>query len=194
MRFTVPDDNGMFGLRDVYGKRVYGAEFKNRVFMLSSDIFLNDGFVERVVYSVIEYSTGMTLGMGESKVTALSNARSLIRSLKDSGRWSLEMRKRVPLLYSRRKTLKLEIIKFQQEWDNRKVTNIVPARRRKVFHKSDGKCHYCQISLDLHGDWHIEHQMPRSRGGSDRLENMVASCIPCNIKKGTKTAEEFQAA
>ncbi|MFJ9548762.1 RNA-guided endonuclease IscB [Streptomyces erythrochromogenes] len=39
----------------------------------------------------------------------------------------------------------------------------------------------------------IEHVRPRSRGGSDRVTNLVLACIPCNQAKGTATVDEFLA-
>ncbi|MGR4882798.1 HNH endonuclease [Streptomyces sp. LARHCF249] len=37
----------------------------------------------------------------------------------------------------------------------------------------------------------IEHVHPRSRGGSDRVTNLVLACAPCNQAKGTARIEEF---
>jgi len=37
----------------------------------------------------------------------------------------------------------------------------------------------------------IEHIIPRSRGGSDRVSNLTIACINCNQRKGNKTAAEF---
>ena len=37
----------------------------------------------------------------------------------------------------------------------------------------------------------VEHIVPKSRGGSDRVSNLTISCNKCNQKKGNKTAEEF---
>ena len=54
----------------------------------------------------------------------------------------------------------------------------------------DGNCcQYCgrhfptvQLSLD--------HVVPRSRGGKTNWENVVCSCISCNVKKGGHTPQE----
>lgn len=67
----------------------------------------------------------------------------------------------------------------------------VPRRRREIFEKSAGRCHYCGEVLTLDGKWHIEHQMPRALMGPDELPNLVAACAPCNQAKGDKTALEF---
>jgi hypothetical protein len=32
--------------------------------------------------------------------------------------------------------------------------------------------------------------MPRSRGGKTSWENVVCSCVPCNLRKGGRTPEE----
>ncbi len=37
----------------------------------------------------------------------------------------------------------------------------------------------------------IDHVLPRSRGGSDRVSNLVLSCHECNQRKGNQTAAEF---
>ena len=36
-----------------------------------------------------------------------------------------------------------------------------------------------------------EHVVPKSKGGSNSVTNLVVSCRPCNEKKGNKTLEEF---
>ncbi len=37
----------------------------------------------------------------------------------------------------------------------------------------------------------LDHVQPRSRGGSDRISNLVLSCHDCNTAKGNQTAAEF---
>jgi len=50
------------------------------------------------------------------------------------------------------------------------------------------KCVYCGKS-DI--PLQVEHIIPKSRGGSNRISNLTISCVSCNLKKGNKTAEEF---
>lgn len=54
--------------------------------------------------------------------------------------------------------------------------------------KRDGhKCAYCgRADLPLT----IDHIIPKSRGGDDSWENLVAACLPCNNKKGDQKPEE----
>lgn len=51
------------------------------------------------------------------------------------------------------------------------------------------QCAYCANPLPLM--WDVEHILPKSRGGSDELANLVPSCGPCNLRKAERTAEEF---
>jgi 5-methylcytosine-specific restriction endonuclease McrA len=39
----------------------------------------------------------------------------------------------------------------------------------------------------------LDHVIPRSRGGSDHLSNLVGSCAECNQDKGSLTGEEYEA-
>ena len=54
--------------------------------------------------------------------------------------------------------------------------------RPLVWRKSDGRCWYCGHKLDPWG-FHIDHLEPRSKGGSDKLDNLFPSCPSCNLSK-----------
>ncbi|MES4908211.1 RNA-guided endonuclease IscB [Streptomyces sp. NPDC000395] len=49
-------------------------------------------------------------------------------------------------------------------------------------------CVYCGIT---NVPLNIDHVQPRSRGGSDRISNLVPACIPCNEAKSNRPVEEF---
>ena len=50
------------------------------------------------------------------------------------------------------------------------------------------KCAYCgKTGVPLE----VEHIIPKSRGGTDRVSNLTIACRACNAKKGDQTAEEF---
>ncbi len=60
--------------------------------------------------------------------------------------------------------------------------------REYLLEKFQRKCAYCgkkDIPLE------IEHVVPSSRGGSNRVSNLTIACHRCNQKKGNKTAKEF---
>jgi hypothetical protein len=50
------------------------------------------------------------------------------------------------------------------------------------------KCAYCG-NTDVPVE--VEHIVPKSRGGTDRVSNLTLSCRKCNVEKGDQTAEEF---
>ncbi len=53
------------------------------------------------------------------------------------------------------------------------------------FHHHCAYCHCRDVPFEL------DHQIPRSRGGSNRVSNLVLSCQRCNLAKGNRTAREF---
>lgn len=55
----------------------------------------------------------------------------------------------------------------------------------------NSKCYYCTINVVRGINLHIDHVQPLSKGGKHNLENLVPACKTCNLKKGTKTKEEF---
>ncbi|MFW9914451.1 MAG: RNA-guided endonuclease IscB [Candidatus Thorarchaeota archaeon] len=60
--------------------------------------------------------------------------------------------------------------------------------REYLLHKWGRTCAYCgKTNLPVE----IDHMIPKSRGGSDRVSNLTLSCRPCNQKKGNQTAAEF---
>jgi 5-methylcytosine-specific restriction endonuclease McrA len=57
-----------------------------------------------------------------------------------------------------------------------------------LLEKFNRKCIYCgKMDIPLE----IEHIIPKSRGGSNRVDNLGIACHECNQNKGNKTAEEF---
>lgn len=60
--------------------------------------------------------------------------------------------------------------------------------REYLLEKFNRKCVYCgKEGIPLE----IEHIIPKSRGGTDRIDNLAIACRECNQKKSNKTAEEF---
>jgi 5-methylcytosine-specific restriction endonuclease McrA len=63
--------------------------------------------------------------------------------------------------------------------------------RAQIFERDGNRCAYCGIAVTAVSG-HVDHVMPRSRGGSDEPSNLVASCKPCNLSKGARTPEEWR--
>ncbi len=62
----------------------------------------------------------------------------------------------------------------------------VPVSRRGVLRRDSFRCGYCGKTAST-----IDHVQPRSRGGADSWENLVACCLRCNNIKGDKTPQEM---
>ena len=59
--------------------------------------------------------------------------------------------------------------------------------RAEVFERDGGICQLCSTPLDP-TNWHEDHVIPLSRGGSDLISNCQATCPPCNLSKGARVA------
>jgi 5-methylcytosine-specific restriction endonuclease McrA len=66
--------------------------------------------------------------------------------------------------------------------------HVKPAKlSRKRIYKRDGyACVYCGSEKHLT----LDHVLPRSRGGRNTWDNLVACCSSCNHHKGNKTPDE----
>jgi 5-methylcytosine-specific restriction endonuclease McrA len=66
------------------------------------------------------------------------------------------------------------------------------SRDEAVFNSNNGKCFMCGKRLSFsnrtvgeYGAWEVGHKIPKSRGGSDNLRNLVPLCWNCNRGTGT---------
>lgn len=58
----------------------------------------------------------------------------------------------------------------------------LPKKRIRVFMRDGYKCVLCGIEDDLT----IDHIIPVSRGGSNRMKNLQTLCRTCNQNKGDR--------
>ena len=65
-------------------------------------------------------------------------------------------------------------------------TRLIPVSRRGVLRRDGHRCAYCSRTANT-----IDHVQPKSRGGRDTWENLVACCLKCNNVKGDKTPAEM---
>lgn len=71
---------------------------------------------------------------------------------------------------------------------------IQPARRPaftrfNVFLRDCFACQYCRDAFPAQ-DLTFDHVIPRSQGGRTTWQNVVASCGPCNLRKGGRTPKQ----
>jgi len=72
-------------------------------------------------------------------------------------------------------------------------------RRRQVrfLLRHNTLCTYCLCEMNrTPGDARqltVDHWVPRSAGGSNRLANLVLACATCNRRKGSRSAFEYLA-
>jgi 5-methylcytosine-specific restriction endonuclease McrA len=65
-------------------------------------------------------------------------------------------------------------VRIPRDTHRRKIT------RRAVFARDNWTCQYCGARSNLT----VDHVIPRSKGGGSSWDNIVASCAPCNRRKG----------
>ena len=67
-------------------------------------------------------------------------------------------------------------VRIPRDTHKRKIT------RRAVFARDGWECQYCGARTSLT----VDHVIPRSKGGGSGWDNIVASCAPCNRRKGDR--------
>jgi hypothetical protein len=59
---------------------------------------------------------------------------------------------------------------------------------RRVEARAGGRCEYCRMNQALQGaTFHLEHILPRSRGGASDPTNLAWACPACNLRKSDRT-------
>jgi len=69
----------------------------------------------------------------------------------------------------------------------RKKTEIKGKKRESFLGKHNYKCCSCGISVKNKSNFHIDHIIPLSKGGSVDENNLQLLCRSCNLKKGKET-------
>lgn len=117
---------------------------------------------------------------------------SLESRLANTQTWVRRLAKFVPV-----KAISIELVKFDtQVVQNPEIEGVEYQQgelagyevREYLLEKWARKCAYCGkngVALE------IEHIVPRSRGGTNRVGNLTLACHECNQRKGSRTAAEF---
>jgi len=117
---------------------------------------------------------------------------SLRSRIENALTWATRYRRWVPLT-----SIEVERVKFDLSlMQNPEIEGVAYQRgelagwecRAYLLEKFGRRCVYCgkqEVPFE------IDHVCPRSRGGTDRVSNLVLSCHDCNQAKGKQTASEF---
>jgi len=106
--------------------------------------------------------------------------------------WTERLRRFTPIC-----TVSMELVKFDtQAMQNPEISGIEYKQgelmgyevREYLLEKFGRRCAYCGATG---APLEIEHIIPKSRGGSNRVSNLTLSCTVCNQHKGNQTATEF---
>ena len=67
--------------------------------------------------------------------------------------------------------------------------NTLSCKRQNVIWRDKNVCQYCSCVFTTE-QLTVDHIIPRSKGGLNTWENLVAACKKCNQKKGDNTPEQ----
>lgn len=84
------------------------------------------------------------------------------------------------------------MVEGRNENQGHNLSKINSARKRKIRSKLTRKCMCFYCKRNFHKSiLTLDHKIPKSRGGSNKLQNLVAACKQCNNKKGSMTHFEY---
>ena len=63
-------------------------------------------------------------------------------------------------------------------------------KKSAIYEKCSGRCVYCDASVGKH-QFQVDHIQPSSKGGSNKIDNLVVACVDCNRNKNNRPLEEF---
>jgi 5-methylcytosine-specific restriction endonuclease McrA len=136
-------------------------------------------------------------------------APSLMSRVNNVANWLKKLRKLAPIT-----EVAIESVRFDmQKMRNPEIEGVEYQQgtlegyemREYLLEKFERKCVYCtpkasktegQPEVDKplkRVKLQIEHVIPKARGGTNAVTNLVLACQKCNQKKGTKTIDEFLA-
>ena len=65
-----------------------------------------------------------------------------------------------------------------------------PRERKMIYHKAEGRCQLCGCKI-TYDEMSLDHIVPLAMGGEDSLENLQATCEPCNSHKKALLPEAY---
>jgi 5-methylcytosine-specific restriction endonuclease McrA len=150
----------------------------NRHYMALRVITARRAFIllYREAAEVIDIEDGQFCNYGFDAWCELSQLRSEDRLHHDDWVRAVHFDIQVPRI--------VRLVRFDKQY----ITT-VRLNRRTLFARDGHCCQYCGQSLPP-SQLSLDHVVPRSKGGPTTWENVVASCVKCNTKKGGRTPQE----
>lgn len=76
---------------------------------------------------------------------------------------------------------------YNQKYCGKNCSDLTHISRFKIFERDSFRCIYCgKSSIENKAELHLEHIFPRSKGGTNQIDNVVTSCAVCNLEKSAK--------
>ena len=94
-------------------------------------------------------------------------------------------------LQNKRVSMKDPMWKRSYKWNRRSVN--VKQIREFIEEKFKGKCYLSgrEVDLDSASSFHFDHIVPKSKGGTNELDNLGVCTPEVNVAKGDLSVEEF---
>lgn len=181
--------------RTSYRKPLLGGAWAPGRYYVGSFHSFEYGMPVALAY-VFDSDAGTPISMGRSQADALRQARiliqkpnyaELVRVLAAAVSRDQIRREQESQAHQRAMLERMAADRAREKDSKPKIGR----RRKAIFEKSGGICHYCKCQLEIDGVWHVEHKFPRALGGGNEQSNLVAACRPCNLAKSDRTEEEF---
>ena len=98
--------------------------------------------------------------------------------------------------YSRHRIRNDPILR-QKERQRSKIKSRIKRHQRNhliaLIVKQAGRCALCRQKLPINAsEIHVDHNIPKHKGGPDTVDNLQASCKTCNLRKGAKSPEQWE--
>lgn len=126
----------------------------------------------------------LVLNAGYEPLAVVSFKRALILVL--SNKATVLAQSGDEQMHSANATFELPSVILLQRYVRVPSSRRIPVSRRGVLRRDGHRCAYCAKSANT-----IDHVQPKSRGGKDTWENLVACCLKCNNAKGDRTLSEI---
>ena len=82
---------------------------------------------------------------------------------------------------------------FESILNTNYIPNTLKLSKKEVVTIRDGfKCVYCSKEFEDHTEIEVDHLIPKSKGGPDSWDNLVASCNICNREKSNLMIDEIE--